>query len=290
MQIEEKCHKCHQKTFSIQLSASFVLTMLKIIVGLSGNSKSLIASALHSLMNVVTSFAVYICRKFTHRSMDDDHPYGYGKTEFLVAAVVSAFIILATIALVIQSVQHLIHIVSPRPPHLYTIVVAVISILSNELLFRYLSCVGTKFNSATIITSSWGVRSDSLTSVAVIISVVGANMGWVHFDVITALIVGIVIIAGSGRCFFHAVGGLMDRAVTGEQREMIIQAAESVHRVKVRDLRARFVGPKIWANINIEVMGDYTVEEFDRIAFDVKKKVLELNSSVENALVGYKLC
>ena len=290
MQVEEKCVECHEKAFSIQLSASFVLTVLKLIVGLSGNSKSLIASALHSLTNVVTAFAIYVARRFRGRPLDPDHPYGYGKMEFVVAGTVSTFIIAATVILVIQSVRHLMHIIAPQPPHMYTIVVAVISILSNELLFRYLGCVGRKFNSQTIITNSWGVRSDSLTSLAVIISVIGANLGWVHFDVITALAVAIVIIAGSGKCLYHSITGLMDKAVSAEQRDKIIRAAEGVEGVKVKELKARFVGPRVWANIDIEVTADHTVDEFEQVAAQVKKRVLELNSEVENAFVGYKLC
>lgn len=288
--IEEKCKICFHRSFWIQLLGTGLVTALKLVFGVLGNSQALLADALHCSSNVLTSFGIAISRLFGNRPVDHSYPYGYGKIEYVISAIVSGLIIALTLSLVFVAFRYVLHPEVAEPPKGYVFLVAIMSILVNELLFRYLHCVGERFNSSVLRANSWGIRADSLTSLAVIISVAASKLGFRNLDGLVALIVAVTIIWTCGKCLADSIHHLLDGSISHERLFEIKSSVEQFVDVRVKDIHARFVGSKIWTDIEIEIDEDNTVEAFHAIASKVKRAVFNANPAVENVLVNYSLC
>lgn len=288
--VPQKCQRCRSAAFWVQLGGTLLLTALKLLVGIVGNSKAMMAGALYSATNVLSSFAILGSNKLTDKPADQEHPYGYGKTDFLLSAISSAVIVAGAVSLGITAFQHIIHLHIMHHPDLYVIVAAVISVLANEALYRYLHCVGTQFNSATMFSNALSVRSDSLTSIAVIVSVIGVRIGFTHCDGIVTLLVAALILWTNGKNLLTSIQGLMDRAVPSDLMTKIESSAKKVEGVRISRIRARFVGPRIWTNVDVEMKEDSTVEEFNEVAAKLREALRRSDDLVEKVLVKYRLC
>ena len=281
----EKCRQCRQRVAWVGMSANLVLVVTKVIVGVTSGSKACLADALHSFSNIITALAIWVTQRLTRKQADGDFNHGYGKAEFLAAGFVSFFILSAAIALISVSVKHLLH-EPARPPELTAVLVALISIGANEMLFRYMRCVGTKFKSQTILANAWANRADTFSSMAVVVGVLGSRLGIPHLDPICAIIVVVVIVKISASILWDAVRSLMDVSVNEIYGDAIAETGRQVTGVLgVSGLRTRQMGAHIWAEVNIHIAPLTRLKEGQKIAERVRKRLLSRIPDLENVLI-----
>lgn len=288
MAFRSECLRCGQRVGWVGIGVNLAMVVVKIFVGITAGSRACLADALHSSSNIVTAFAIFISRKLTGRPRDEDHPYGHGKVEFIAAGAVSVIIILLTVVLVVTSLEHIIYKPVP-PPHLTAGLVALGSIIVNEMLFRYFRCVGTELRSQTIVANAWANRADCFSSAAVVVGVVGSRFGFHHLDPIAALVVAAIIVKVCIGCIRDSVAGLMDRSVPLETELLIKKIVKSVEGVRgVRYLRARLLGDKIWIDLGIQVSSGHTVCECQAIAERTRQSILENIAGVGEVQVDFE--
>ena len=281
----EQCENCIGRVVWAGIGVNLVLVTLKLLVGITSGSKACIADALHSASNIITAFAIMVSQRIGKKVGTREFPYGYGKVEFIAAGFISILIIAGAIILVAVSIEHLVK-ESSAPPHLYVLLMGVISIGANEMLFRYMRCVGNRFKSQTILANAWANRADSFSSFAVIIGVVGGKLGLHHLDPIAAIFVVAVIIKVSIKILVDSVKALMESSVNdvyGERIETIVEAIEDVRGIS--GLKTRHIGQKIWVELDILVDQKCSVWDSDMIADRVKKALLEKIGDLEKVFV-----
>ena len=280
--------RCGSRVGWISVVANLALTLLKLAVGFSTGSKAVMADALHSAACIFTSFAVFVARKLTGKPNDESHPYGHGKVEFLAAGTVSVVILILTGVLVVEALKHLVY-QEPPPPHLSAILVSIVSVASNEMMFRYFRCVGTRLNSQTIRTVAWANRADAFSSSAVLVGVIGSWLGVHYLDPVAALVVAAVIVKVYVTSIIESIEGLMDRSVPREILSALKRTLRNEKRVEeIRYIRARLLGNKIWVELGIRVAPGYTVTECDSLAADIQRRVVEKIQEVEHVLVEFE--
>jgi cation diffusion facilitator family transporter len=284
---QKKCEICRQRVAWVGIWINLIMVAMKIIVGVISGSKACIADGLHSASNIITAFAIMVSQKISDKESNEQFPHGYGKIEFLASGFITLFIIASAVALIAVSIKHLVNEPS-KPPHLVALIMAVISIGVNEMLFRYMRCVGTQFKSQTIIANAWANRADCFSSMAVIIGVVGAKMGLAHLDPIAALFVVAVIIKVSYKIMVDSVKALMDASVNDQYGEEMITIVSGVEDVRgVSKLQTRQIGQKIWAEIEILVDATISMQDAQMTAGKVKTRLLEKMRYLERVLVDF---
>jgi cation diffusion facilitator family transporter len=284
---QKKCEICRQRVAWVGIWTNLIMVIMKIVVGIISGSNACIADGLHSASNIITAFAIMVSQKISDKESNERFPHGYGKIEFLASGFITLFIIAGAVALIAVSIKHLVNEPS-KPPHLVALVMAVISIGVNELMFRYMRCVGTQFKSQTIIANAWANRADCFSSMAVIIGVVGAKMGLAHLDPIAALFVVAIIIKVSYKIMVDSVRALMDASVNDQYGEEMITIVSGVEDVRgVSKLQTRQIGQKIWAEIEILVDATISMQDAQMTAGKVKTRLLEKMRYLERVLVDF---
>jgi cation diffusion facilitator family transporter len=223
------------------LLVNAALAVIKGMAGVVGNSYALIADAVESSADILSSAIVWSGLRIAARDPDEEFQFGYGKAEALSAAIVSLFLLAAAGGISIEAVREI------RTPHHapapFTLVVLVVVVIIKELLFRRVSAVSEQSSSVALTADAWHHRSDAITSLAAFVGISIALIGgpgWESADDWAALAASVVILATAVRTLRPAVAELMDRSPARDIREAIETAVKAlpdvrgVHRVKVR--------------------------------------------------------
>lgn len=223
------------------LVVNALLAVCKGVAGVLGNSYALIADAVESSADVLSSVVVWSGLRIAARDPDEEFHYGYGKAEALSAAVVSLFLLAAAGAITIEAIREI------RTPHhapaAFTLVVLVGVVVTKEVLFRRVLRAGESAASTALAADAWHHRSDAITSLAAFVGITCALIGgpgWESADDWAALAAAAVILATSVRTLRPSIAELMDRSPTTDVRRAIERAVTAlpevrgVHRVQVR--------------------------------------------------------
>ncbi|RPG36396.1 MAG: cation diffusion facilitator family transporter, partial [Muricauda sp. TMED12] len=157
------------KTTLVGIIISAFLAIIKGLGGIFGHSYALIADAIESASDVLTSAMLWAGLKWSSKPPDENHPYGHGKIEALVAIGIAIALIIAGGIIVRDSI---IHIFEPhKSPAPYTLIILVVVVATKELLYRYVLKTGDEINSSAVKADAFHHRSDAITSIAAFIGI-----------------------------------------------------------------------------------------------------------------------
>ncbi len=264
-----------------------ILAGTKAIAGILGNSYALIADAIESTMDVVSSLVVWGGLKISTLPPDAEHPYGHGKAEPLAAVVVSLALVVAAIAIAIQSVRE---IITPHhAPAPFTLVVLLVVVITKEALFRFVFNVGENLKSTAVKSDAWHHRSDAITSAAAFVGISIALIGGAGYesaDDWAALFAAGIIIYNAYKIFRPAMDEVMDAAPSEENETSIRRVAQQVHGVvALEKCLVRKSGFVYYVDLHVTVDGTISVREGHDIAREVKRQICSSNKSVAEVLV-----
>jgi len=275
----------------IGIVGNIVLAILKVVVGMIGNSRALIADAVHSASDVVGSLAVLIGLRAAKLPPDEDHPYGHGKAESIAAIIVAVILFMVGVQIGFSSFEALFEpIVTPS---IIAVYVAALSIITKEIMFQYKYKLGKKLKSDALIINAWEHRSDVYSSIAAVIGIGGAvlgghlQIGWmVYLDPIAGLIVSLMVLKMAWHLGKESIHNTLDHVLHEEDAEELRQTAMEVEGVlKIDELHAREHGHYVIVDIKVGVNPYLTVEEGHRIGKRVKQRLMEKHSHVQNVLI-----
>jgi cation diffusion facilitator family transporter len=267
--------------------ANAALALVKGLAGYFGHSYALIADAIESVFDVFTSVLVWVGLRYASRPPDENHPYGHGKAEPLVACVVAVALLGAAMLIGVESVRE---ILTPHhAPAPFTLIVLVAVVVTKELLFRFVVKTGESMGSTAVKTDAWHHRSDAITSagafVGISIALVGGP-GYESADDFAALLAACIIAFNAVMLLRPAVAELLDAAPPKEIEEQVRRAASRVTGVAGLDkCFVRKVGLDYFVDLHVRVRGDLTVREGHRIAHDVKDAVRAENTRVRDVII-----
>jgi cation diffusion facilitator family transporter len=271
----KECYWCARHVGGINFWANFGLLVVKFLGGIFGRSQALIADAVHSLSDVIIAILVIVGLKVSSAPPDDDHHWGHGNIEFIVSAIIGMLLVCTAIAITVVSLLSIIqgHIYNPG---IMAVWAAAISVVANEIMFRHSLCAGEQMDSPAMIANAWENRSDVYSSLAVLVGVFGARIGFAVLDPIAAIIVSIMIAKNGLKTLISGVKGITDRSF--DNKAMLSQVKELVLKedgiVNVSKLRARKTGQKVWIDLEAICKPEMKVAEVKKIIDSARKNVI----------------
>jgi cation diffusion facilitator family transporter len=166
-----------------------------------------------------------------------------------------------------------------------------LAIIVKEVLYQYVNLRGRQLSSTALMAEAWHHRSDAISSVAALIGVAGAQLGYPAFDAIAGIAVAVLIGHMGVKLYIQSVRELIDEAPDEAVVEGIKAAALGTAGVlDVNEVKARQMGPGVLVDLKLCVNRFLTVEEGHDIAAEVKKNILEAVKEVDNVLVHVNPC
>ncbi len=271
----------------IGLGINLSLGVVKLVGGIYGNSFALIADAVNSLGDVVSTVVVLLALRIAQLPPDKEHPYGHTRAEGIAASNVAIIIIVSALLVGWEAVQRLTvqHEIPPR----WTLWIAGINVVVKEALYHYKVRIGRRTGSTSLIANAWDHRSDALCALAVLIGLAVIRWGgprFIYADEVASLVVVAMIILSGVHLFRSSASDLMDVQADDELVEQIRADALTVPGVMdVETLWVRKSGLEHFADIHIEVDPLITVAEGHQIGHVVKDQLLRHFGSLRDVLV-----
>ena len=253
------------------------------VVWLSG-SVALLADTIHNLADAATAIPLWIAFRLARWRPNKRFSYGYGRVEDLAGVAIVLTIVFSTIVAGYESIARLLY---PQPVrYLWAVVLAsVVGFLGNEAVALLRIKVGKEIGSAALIADGYHARVDGLTSLAVLFGAVGVWLGYPLADPI----VGLLITAAILQIVWESGKAVFTRLLDGVDPELIDEIKNTATRIPgvsdVTEVRVRWLGHRLHAEINIAVDAELSVQEGHKIAKETRHQLLHHVRYLSDAIV-----
>jgi len=268
-------HTIKSRVAAISVFASAGMAAAKFVVGVAIGSLALISEALHSSVDVVATVITWLVVRVSDSPPDEEHQYGHGKLESLSALGVIAMLYVLSGGILVASWGRLREGVPLPTISAIPFVVLLIDIAVNFWRARALQRTARDTKSQALAADALHFASDVLGSIAVIIGLALAGLGYWWGDAAAAIVVAIMIALLGLRLARSTVETLLDRAPEGasEKARMAIRTVPGV--VGVERLRVRMVGPTYFVDAVVQVPRTFPIDRVD----DIQRKAQQAVSA-----------
>ena len=251
-----------------------ITAVMQIFIVYISGSVALLADTIHNFGDASTAIPLAIAFSLAHRKPSKRFSYGYGRVEDLAGVIIVFLILFSAVVAGYESVNRFFN---PQPiGHLQAVAIAgIIGCVGNEVVAQFRMKVGKEIGSAALIADGYHARVDGFTSLAVLIGAAGVWFGYPIIDPIIGILITItilkIVLDTSKLVFTRLLDG-----VEPEVLDNVKNVAESVEGVcEITDIRVRWIGHRLHAEINASVAPSLSVEEGHEIANAVREKLLE---------------
>ena len=158
----------------VSVTVNALLFAVKFWVGLLTGSVALMADAWHTLSDSLTSIFVVVAAKLAQKKPDKEHPFGHGRWELIAALLIAFVLAIIGYEFLASSIQRF----QSRTSVFYgtlALAVTVASIIIKELMAQYAFYLGRKYKNPVITADGWHHRTDSFSSVVVLIGIIATR-------------------------------------------------------------------------------------------------------------------
>lgn len=258
----------------LSLLGLLATAFFQLCIVLISNSVALFADTIHNFGDAATgvplliAFLVVARRKPTKR-----FTYGYGRVEDLAGIFVVLAIVLSALVVGYESVARLF--TPQNVDHLWAVALAsVVGFLGNEAVAVFRLRIGREIGSAALVAEGYHARTDGLASLAVLIGAIGVGIGFPLADPFGGLLITVVIM----KIGWEAGKSLFTRLLDGVDPDVIEEIRHAASHIRdvedIAEVRVRWIGHRLLAEVNLAVRSDLTVEKGHEIAKDVRHQLL----------------
>jgi len=261
-----------------------ITAVFQIMIVILSGSVALLADTIHNFGDASTAIPLWIAFRLARRKPTKQFTYGLGRVEDLAGVIIVLTILFSAVVAGYESIQRLLH---PRTvEYLWAVALAsVAGFLGNEAVALFRIRIGKEIGSAALIADGYHARVDGMTSLAVLLGAVGVWLGFPLADPIVGLVITVAIL----RIVWDSAKSVFVRLLDGVDPTMVDEIRHRSEQVPgvnaVSDVRVRWLGHRLHAEINIAVDTKLTVAEGHEIAFDVRHQLLHHLRYLQNATV-----
>lgn len=253
---------------------NILLSISKFIVGIVTNSVSITADAANNLSDASSSIVTIAGAKIASKPVDEDHPFGHGRAEYISAMIVSFFIFIMGFELAKSSI---VKIFNPEDvvfsiPSLIVLLLAIpvklwLSYFNNKLY----KITGNQNMKATMQDS----LNDCFATGATIISLLVSAFTKFNIDGYIGIGVAVIIFLAGYDIIKDIISNLLGKAPDEEfVKQIEDMMLEEEYIVGVHDLIIHDYGPgKTIVSAHAEVPADKNIMEIHDVIDNVEKRI-----------------
>ena len=257
----------------VSTAVNTLLFIFKLFVGIITGAVSLIADAVHTLSDVVTSLIVIWGFKQSKKPADIGHPYGHGRAEYIATLIISVLLCVAGIEFIetaIDRIKNPILIVSDW----WMIAILGLTVVIKEITARYAKFLSSKIASGLLHADAWHHRTDAVSSILVLIALIAGNFGYSSIDGWAGLFVALILIYTGFDIARDSVDDLIGKPPDVAELDTIRDIALSVPgALGVHDISVHSYGLDKFVSIHAEINAKKTAAEAHDISEEIESKL-----------------
>ena len=257
----------------ISVLVNSILFILKLVIGVMVGAVSVIADAVHTLSDVVSSIVVIWGFKQAEKPADVEHPYGHGRAEYIATLIIAILLCVAGIEFIEASIDRI-----QNPERVlaewWMILILMVTIILKEITARYAEFLSSKIASGVLHADAWHHRIDAISSILVVAAMIAGKYGYPVVDGWAGLGVALFLIYTGFEIAKDAVDDLIGKPPTSEEVEVIRQIVMSVDGVLgAHDIIIHSYGHDKFASVHVEIDADETTAVAHDISEEVEDKL-----------------
>lgn len=257
----------------ITLVGNLGLSAVKLVIGLATGSLVVLSDAAHSASDAFSTILVLLALRIANKPPDEKHPYGHSRAETIVAKVIALMLMAIGVNFILSAVKAIwqgnYHI-----PGSSALWISLVSIISKEWMYQCTYRVGKRIDSQALVADAWHHRSDAISSVAALLGVFFARLGYPIFDPLMTLVVAVILIKVGWEMVFTVINELMDGQVDQSTLDQIGEAILNTPSVQsVRNLKAHKYGAEHHVDCTITVPPHFDVGEGHDLSHEVMERI-----------------
>ncbi len=265
----------------VSISVAIFLTLLKTFFGVMSGSLAIIASAVDSILDIISSSINYYAIKKSEEPPDDKHPFGHGKFESLAAFIQSLIIMLSGGFILYKAYLKIAHNqkVSDLSQGIYTMI---ISLIVTFVLVLYLKKIAKSENSSVLKADALHYEIDLFTNLGILISLFLIKFTKIHLiDAIISIIISIYIIYEALKLAIDVSKDLLDTEIDPEIKEQILEILNEFDEFHLdfHNLRTRKAGSKMFVDFHLTLCQNISLREAHLITEKIEKTI---KNKIEN--------
>ena len=290
MQNISKKQNMIKKTTLLGVLGNLFLVVIKLIVGIISNSQSMLADALHSIEDMMSSVVSYIAIKISSKPSDKEHPYGHGKVEYTFSFLISIIMIIVSITMIKSTISNIILGVKITF-NIWMIFVCVVTILIKVGLYIYSNRKYKLTKNILIRAARDDNRNDIFVTTSVLISIIESIFGIYYVDYIFSIIISLFIAFVGIKIFKISYMVLIDTNLSDEKIEDITSKVNEYDEVKkVNMIIGKPVGEKYVIILKISMNKNLNVSNSHDIESVIKRRLIKENEYIEDVIIHVNPC
>ena len=272
------------RTVWLALASLTITSLIQIVIVYWSGSVSLLADTVHNIGDGLNSIPLLIAFYLSRRVATRRYNYGFARSEDIAGIFIVLSIAVSAGVVFWQSFQRFIN---PQPlTNLgWVAAAAVIGFLGNEAVALLQIRVGRKIGSAALVADGLHARTDGLTSLAVLLAVVGTWLGYPIVDPIIGSLIGIAILFITRDAIKTMWYRLMD-AIEPEMLAKVEAVAKNQSGVKdVRRIRMRWIGHQLHTEACIAVEPTLLTTQSHEIAEELRHNLFHEITNLSEVIV-----
>lgn len=275
------------KVLTISFITNLFLSVLKIVIGVLSNYASLIADGVHSLSDLITDFVSILGNKLSLKPADDKHPFGHGIIEYVTSIMISVIIMFLGMNLIINSFSH-----KNTIPNLSIALVSLFTIIAKYILASYITRKGKEYNNNILIASGSESKSDVISSLVVLLSIVIIQFSNIiplfkYADIIATIIVSLLIIKIGYSILMDNLSKILGEQIEDEEYlkelQKIILSSKCV--LKIKNLYILKNGPYYRLVSDVIMDGTITLSKAHNIIDKIENKIKKHDEKIKYVFI-----
>lgn len=264
---------------------NLILSSAKFFVGFTLGSIALIAEAIHSSLDVVSSFIAYLGIKAASKPADKEHPYGHERYESIASFAVVLLLAASGIWILYEAVPVLISGGKKEVFALSGLIIMGVSAIVNEIMARI------KFKSANIsgslVLTADGEhsRADVFASLAVLVGLYLTKF-FSPIDSILAILVALYIIFEAYHLMKESIDSLVDKADPALEKE--IEEFLQKKYIKAENIRTRKIGKYTLAEITLSFNPRFKLNEVTKDINQLEDELVSNFTRLKQVVISVK--
>lgn len=254
-----------RRSGKLTIGIALIIVVIKLFAAIDTNAASILASLMDAMMDVAVSLLNFVALRYALKPADDDHRFGHGKAEAVMALCQAAFLAGAAFVLLYQGINR---IYLPAPigainNGIWAMLLCSGLTLTLVLLQRWII---KKTGSLAVAADQAHYRSDLLMNAAVLLALYLVQNSLLWADAAIAILIALYLLFNAAQLLRESMVHLLDEELPEAERQQILQHLLQMPGVLgVEQLRTRRAGPRIFIQLRLLLPQDWSLQKAHQV-------------------------
>lgn len=255
---------------------NLILAGIKIIIGITSGSIAITSDAVNNLTDSSSSLITIIGTKLAQKNPDKNHPFGFGRIEYLTSMIIGIIVLVTGFEIIISSVKGIFY-PNAVDYNLLIVFVLFITVVVKTFLSIYIEKQGKKLNSGALVASGKESKNDAIISIVTIISAIIYMITKFSIDSYAGLFISIFVLKTGFEVLKDTINKLLGGKIDSEIKDKIYEVIQSSEYILgVHDLILNNYGPNTnIGSINVEMDYKKTLGEIYPVIHTLQMKIYQ---------------